>query len=120
MRTSTPATFTATTGLAACASCHGAGTRANTWTGAREHCYPCDGTGLCAHNDAVAVRVDGDAVASAWECEECGHRTPFTASDYAFCNSEPWGPRAPEGVSSLAWLFMSRTARLAHYAPTAR
>lgn len=112
--------FTAETGLAACATCHGMGTRANTWTGARETCTPCDGTGLCQHGDAVAARLPGDAVASAWECEECGHLTAWDAETFAFCNATPWSPPAPADVSPLAWTLKSRGARLAHYAPTAR
>jgi len=44
----------------------------------------------CEHHTSTAARVDGDTIASVWECEECGHQRPFTDADYAFCNTRPW------------------------------
>jgi hypothetical protein len=70
----------------------------------------------CEHDSSVAARIGTDTVASAWECDECGHLRPFTREDFEFCGSQPWTPRAPEGISRLAWMLTPREARLAHYA----
>jgi hypothetical protein len=70
----------------------------------------------CEHLDATSARVGQDPVASAWECDDCGHLTPFTEADYAFCNASPWTPRRPESVDRLTWLFTSRERKVAHYA----
>jgi hypothetical protein len=70
----------------------------------------------CPHDTSDATRLPGDTVASAWECDQCGHLRPFTREDYVFCNASPWTPRAPEGISRLAWMLTPREARLAHYA----
>jgi len=69
----------------------------------------------CEHDSSRGTRTDDSPVANAWECDACGHLRPFTDDDYAFCNAQPWTPRAPEGVQPLAWLFTSREARFAHY-----
>ena len=74
----------------------------------------------CAHESSVATPVGADTIASAWECDDCAHLTPFTAADYAFCNTDAWTPRAPEGVSRLTWLLTSREAKFAIVAPVAR
>jgi len=65
----------------------------------------------CEHESSRATRVGQDDVANAWECDECGHLTPFTDADYAFANTSSWTPRAPEYVSQITWLFTSHEAR---------
>jgi len=62
----------------------------------------------CEHDSARGVALAGDTITSAWECDQCGHLTPFTDADYAFVHTRPWTPRAPEGVSALTWLFTPR------------
>jgi len=70
----------------------------------------------CEHDDQTGARTPDSPVTNAWDCDHCGHLTPFTAEDYEFVNSQPWSPRRPADVNEVAWLFMSRESRRAHYA----
>jgi len=71
---------------------------------------------VCSHDNNESTRIGSDPVASAWECEDCGHLTPFTDADYLFCNTSPWTPPRPTGVDKLTWMFTPNADRLAHYA----
>ena len=70
----------------------------------------------CNH-DSKTSAFDADGIAFAWDCDDCGHLTPFDDWDYAF-HAEPWMPPRPESimVSDLGWALRSDEERFAHYA----
>lgn len=49
----------------------------------------------CDHLSSTSVRLAGDPMPSAWECDECGHLRPFTDADYEFHASKWMPPRVP-------------------------